>query len=132
MRDNGSGYLFEDHVVDSFFVEARAYEKAIFFARDLGFKQVIFEGDSLTIINRVNSCDKDTSVLRPIIEDIKVWLGRFQNVTLVYVPRTTNEAAHVTVKEGCNLQISRFWIEKALKMVESVAAEDWAKFSSFC
>ncbi|KAK8691504.1 hypothetical protein V6N13_075014 [Hibiscus sabdariffa] len=54
-------------IVDSFAAEAKACERAIIFAIDLGFRSVQVEGDSLSIIKKLNSPTSDKSEVRPII-----------------------------------------------------------------
>lgn len=82
------------------FSKARACEQAVHFATDMGFRHVTVEGDSLTIIKCLKSCKKDTSVLRPIVGDIKDCLGFFDTITFVHVPREANGATHSLAKEG--------------------------------
>ncbi|KAA3467477.1 reverse transcriptase [Gossypium australe] len=53
-------------VADAFVAEARAYERALCFVLDMGFRKLILERDSLTIIKKLNSNRKDRSILRPI------------------------------------------------------------------
>lgn len=47
-------YLFED-VVDVFVAEARACERAILFAVEMGFRCLLVEGDSPSIIKKLKT-----------------------------------------------------------------------------
>ncbi|OMO61292.1 hypothetical protein CCACVL1_23617 [Corchorus capsularis] len=57
-------------VTDSFAAEALAASKAILWARDMGFRDVVLEGDSLTIIRKVNSSSPDLNPIGPYIEQL--------------------------------------------------------------
>lgn len=67
----GSCTYPEVHVADAFIAEARACEQTVRFAIEMGFCQVQIEGDSLTIIKKLNSSDEDKSVFSPINRNIK-------------------------------------------------------------
>ncbi|KAA3474146.1 reverse transcriptase [Gossypium australe] len=54
-------------VVDAFVAKARACERAVLFAIDMGFRKIILEGDSLTVIKKLRSAKND----RPVIHSIK-------------------------------------------------------------
>ncbi|KAK5825675.1 hypothetical protein PVK06_020533 [Gossypium arboreum] len=112
------------HVVDAFVAEARACERAIWFARELGFQHIQIEGDSLAIIKKLQLDTLDRSVLGPIVVDIKQNMGLFVYVTFHHVRRDTNEAAHVLAREGRRLLKEWFWIKEALELVERAAAAD--------
>lgn len=83
-----------DHVAYAFIAEAWAWEQAVRFAIDMGFRKVQMEGDSLTVIKRLNS--------------------------LLHIRRNANCAAHSLAKEGRRFQSARFWVEEATveKIVE--------------
>ncbi|MBA0871012.1 hypothetical protein Goshw_020025 [Gossypium schwendimanii] len=57
-------------VVDAFVTEARAYERAMLFAIDMGFKSILLKGDYLSIIKKLKSDAEDGSILRPISQSI--------------------------------------------------------------
>lgn len=59
------------NVADAFGAQMRACEKVVQFARDMGFRCVHIEGDSLMTIKKINSNTTDRSYLFPIICDIK-------------------------------------------------------------
>ncbi|KAH1113887.1 hypothetical protein J1N35_007265 [Gossypium stocksii] len=61
-----------NHVANSFMAEARDCERAVSFAVDLGFKNVIVEGDSLPIIKNLQSSMDDNSIVSVIVKEIKM------------------------------------------------------------
>ncbi|MBA0674950.1 hypothetical protein Goari_016519 [Gossypium aridum] len=92
-------YLFED-VGDAFVAEARACERVLIFVRQMCFRRLIVEGDSLSIIKNIKKNEEDKSVLRPITYHIHQLNLLFDEVTYSFVPRAVNDAAHVLALEG--------------------------------
>ncbi|KAK8558797.1 hypothetical protein V6N13_098433 [Hibiscus sabdariffa] len=87
-------------VADAFTVEALACELAVTFATDLGFNSVQVEGDSLSIIKKLNAATMDRSLISPIISDIQNLRGSFDNITFTFVGRNDNMVAHELAKLG--------------------------------
>ncbi|MBA0667408.1 hypothetical protein Goklo_000498 [Gossypium klotzschianum] len=106
------------NIADAFVAEVRACEQAVRFAKELGFRRVQIEGDSLMIIKRLHSCTVDRSVLGPIVVDIKCSLVLFDRVTFHHVKREANAAAHVLAREGRRFSEETFWVEEASELVE--------------
>lgn len=88
----------------------------------------LIEGDSLTVIKKLQSETRDKSILSPIIADIKSLLKYFRSITFHHVRREANEAAHALAQFGSNSDEERVWIEKASKQSEHLLAMDWSKF----
>ncbi|MBA0701679.1 hypothetical protein Goari_022091, partial [Gossypium aridum] len=101
-------YSLED-VVDAFVAEARACERALYFARDMGFRKVVLEGDSLTVIKKLKTNITDRSVLNPISQHILVLAEDFEEVTYNFVPREVNRAAHELAMVDWNQKLPCFW-----------------------
>ncbi|KAH1032516.1 hypothetical protein J1N35_044690 [Gossypium stocksii] len=80
------------NIADAFVAEARAYEQAIQFAQDIGFRRVQIEGDSLTIIKKLHANTNDRSVLSLILADIRQRLGFFEQINFHHVKREANNA----------------------------------------
>ncbi|KAK5786457.1 hypothetical protein PVK06_041094 [Gossypium arboreum] len=112
-------------IVNAFVAEARACERALSFALEMGFQCLQLEGDSLSIIKKLKSKMEDRSVLRPIIQSIHILLRQFEKAVYLFVPRTVNRAAHTLALEGRRCQLPCFWTEEAPNSVRKMAAEDW-------
>ncbi|KAK8516718.1 hypothetical protein V6N13_080825 [Hibiscus sabdariffa] len=117
---NGGLYLPHTGVADSFAAEAKACERAVIFAMELGFRSVIVEGDSLTIIKKLNSTTLDKSEVSPIIRDILSLKISFDNITFSFVGRSENASAHEMAKLGRQFGEARYWIEEAPALVEQL------------
>ncbi|MBA0731459.1 hypothetical protein Golax_022779 [Gossypium laxum] len=116
-------YLFED-VVDAFVAEARACERALIFARMMGFLRLIVEGDSLTVIKSIKKKGEDKLVLRPITHHICKMGLHFDEVSYLFMPRTVNGAAHTLVLEGRRRKVCGGWVNGVPESVMMVAMND--------
>ncbi|XP_012435546.1 uncharacterized protein LOC105762197 [Gossypium raimondii] len=117
-------YLYEE-VVDAFVVEARACEKALLFTRMMGFRRLIVEGGSLTVIKSVKKQEEDRSVLKLIIHYIRRLHLLFEDVTYNFVPREVNGAAHALALEGRRRRVCGNWVDDVLDSVRLVVETDW-------
>ncbi|KAA3467221.1 reverse transcriptase [Gossypium australe] len=112
-------YPFED-VVDAFVAEARACERALLFAFEMGFRRLLLEGDSFSIIKNLKSTGEDKSILRPITHSIRILESYFEEVSYLFVPRAVNRTAHTLALEGRRRQISCFWVDGASDSVRKM------------
>ncbi|KAK8984388.1 hypothetical protein V6N11_029703 [Hibiscus sabdariffa] len=101
------------NVADVFAAEAYACKQAVLFAKDLGFPRVIIEGNSLTIIKKINSDSADRSSIYPIVRDIKFLTQSFTSISFCFVRREANNAAHALARECRNYLDPRYWMEQA-------------------
>ncbi|MBA0626742.1 hypothetical protein Godav_004347 [Gossypium davidsonii] len=88
-------------VVYAFAAEARANERALLFAIEMGFRRILLEGDSLSIIKKLKSDGEDKYILIPISQSIRLLESHFVDVTYHFVLREANKAAHNLALEGC-------------------------------
>ncbi|KAA3469411.1 reverse transcriptase [Gossypium australe] len=116
-------YLFED-VVDTFVAEVRACERAILFAVEMGFRRLLVEGDSLSVIKKLKTKGEDRSILRPIIQHIRILENSFENASDLFVPRLVNGAAHTLALEKRRRQISGIWVDGVPKSVKIIVERD--------
>ncbi|KAK8989033.1 hypothetical protein V6N11_030401 [Hibiscus sabdariffa] len=110
------------NVPDAFVAEALACQQAVQFAKDVGFSNVIIEGDSRTVIKKINDGTHDHSIIAPIMADIKELAKYFGAISFCFVRREANKAAHTLTRECRSCQVPCYWVEEAL-MEASVAAE---------
>nr|KAK5846143.1 hypothetical protein PVK06_002414 [Gossypium arboreum] len=118
-------YLFED-VVDAFLAEARACERALLFAFRMGFRCLVVERDSLTVIKKkLKIKEEDKSILRSIIHHIRNLENCFEEVSYLFVPRLVNRAAHTLAIEGRRRQSSSIWVDGVPVSVKMIVENDW-------
>ncbi|XP_012477839.2 uncharacterized protein LOC105793478 [Gossypium raimondii] len=121
-------------IADAFVAEARACERAIYFALDMGFRKVILEGDSLTVIKKLVSNSTDRSVLCFISQHIQSLAGAFEKITYNFIPSEANRAVHELAMIGRKQKAPCFWVEEAPAKVVEVAELDryeWSRRGCF-
>ncbi|XP_059437060.1 uncharacterized protein LOC132170186 [Corylus avellana] len=74
--------------------EAMAALHAIILSQEMNFQNVVFEGDSLQVVQAVNSVSQCNSIYGHLIEDIKVGLNKMATSSFTHVTRDANGAAH--------------------------------------
>ncbi|KAK8675474.1 hypothetical protein V6N13_033540 [Hibiscus sabdariffa] len=113
------------YVADAFVAEALSCLQAVIFAKELGFRRVVIEGDSQTVIKKkVCSSNADGSLISPIVQDIKEASKDFESVAYSFVRREANNAAHTLAREGRSLCSPTYWIEEAPPGATSAARLD--------
>ncbi|MBA0860179.1 hypothetical protein Goshw_014851 [Gossypium schwendimanii] len=83
----GLAYFEQEHVPCLLTTEALACMRALGFARDLGFRCVELEGNSVVLISKLNSYDIDRSKVSTLVKDAKRLesgvLARFESILAV-------------------------------------------------
>ncbi|KAL4362884.1 hypothetical protein GQ457_04G002440 [Hibiscus cannabinus] len=118
--------LPHNYVRDAFMAEALACHQTVTFAWELGFTRVVLEGDSRTVIQKCQSDLIDTSLISPVIADIKLICRNFTALDFGFVRRGANAAAHTLAQEGKELGCPMYWIEEAPPRTLLVAEEERA------
>ncbi|KAK9030531.1 hypothetical protein V6N11_031956 [Hibiscus sabdariffa] len=101
------------NVADVLVAESLACLQAVRYAKDLGFRRVIFEGDSLTVVKKINEGRLERSVTAPLIYDIRVAAKDFDSVSFTFARSDANRAAHTLARDYRSQQSPYFWIEEA-------------------
>ncbi|XP_042951237.1 uncharacterized protein LOC122284558 [Carya illinoinensis] len=87
-------------IVSPFVAEAYSMMMAILFCKDVGFQTIIFEGDSLQVVERMHKSKEDWSHGSLIIEDTKRILEDFVSWKFSHTKRDSNMAAHDLAKNA--------------------------------
>ncbi|KAK8546604.1 hypothetical protein V6N12_027380 [Hibiscus sabdariffa] len=98
------------HIPNPSVAEAQACLDAISLAKDLFFRNIIIEGDSLTVINKLQSSSNDMSLIGTILSDVNSLSKFFKGVTFNFVTRACNEVAHKTTLLGRNSASFLVWV----------------------
>ena len=83
-------------------VEVLAARRAVIFAFELGFDQVILEGDSAIAIQALNSDDFSAAPFGHIISDVKSFSPCIRSLIFCHTLRLGNKVAHRLAREACN------------------------------
>nr|POE52943.1 hypothetical protein CFP56_36118 [Quercus suber] len=68
--------------------------KALLFAHELGFQNVILKGDALHLIQALKSQEQSLCLLGLLVEDVKIYSSHFQRMLYSHVKRNSNGVAH--------------------------------------
>ncbi|XP_012472361.1 uncharacterized protein LOC105789534 [Gossypium raimondii] len=109
-------------------IEAKARLQAIIFEEEMGFQDLVVEGDALTVIKKLKSDLVDRSMIDNIINEIQRKRFSFINLSFDFTPRKTNEAAHALATRGYNLTSPFDWIEEVPMEVKPTMANDQRSF----
>ena len=96
--------------LNSMVAEAWALLEAFRLCRELGFRQVTFEGDAKGIIDAVLSDEVDRGSMGHMIANLKQKLGGFVNSLISHVKRENNCVAHILARGAAKLGLNNTWL----------------------
>ncbi|XP_052491369.1 uncharacterized protein LOC128043148 [Gossypium raimondii] len=104
-RDSNGTILFsysEIHfgIPSAFAAEAIACRKGVQMGIRRGWRHLILEGDSLTIVKKCKSKSQDRSMVGVYIFDIQQEIYGLENIRFQYIPRSANGLAHIIATES--------------------------------
>jgi hypothetical protein len=73
------------------------------------------------VVSKLRKEELDRSVHGPLVEEIKVLIGEFEDSMIKHVRRSGNGVAHKLAKEGC---INKLWVSSYPDYVLDVLARD--------
>ncbi|KAF5477474.1 hypothetical protein F2P56_004111 [Juglans regia] len=83
--------------------EAVALERTIELCVELGFQQVVFEGDSLNLVQDILSIEENRSWYGQIVEDLKSVFKHPTRRKIQFTPRHCNQVAHILARMALQL-----------------------------
>ncbi|KAA3461882.1 reverse transcriptase [Gossypium australe] len=107
----GSGMVQNNFVSDPFMGEMLACLDGLRFATDMGFQNLVVEGDSRSTIVRITEMGRDRSAFGVYVEEIKQRVKMFDKIIFRSVDRNTNQVAHILAKARSTFNEDRFWVE---------------------
>jgi ribonuclease HI len=134
----GVGVIIRDHHGDAllgachFFpretdperVELLACKHAVQAAQQLGTRRLVLETDCAGVVSKLRKEELDRSVHGPLVEEIKVLIGEFEDSMIKHVRRSGNGVAHKLAKEGCINKLCNTWVSSYPDYVLDVLARD--------
>jgi ribonuclease HI len=105
-------------------VELLACRRAVQAARDLGTRRMVLETDSAEVVSKLRKGELDRSVHGPLVEEVKVMIGEFEDSLVKHVRRSGNEVAHRLAKEGCRNKMCNTSVSSFPDYVLDVLARD--------
>ena len=116
---NGSGDVMASisargpPVIDSEEAEILACRKALEFAVDAGFRDLIVEGDNKVVMTSITSIHTTSSRLEHLYGDVNCIAAGIDNLTVNCVPRTANTVAHALARYARNVEDELVWVEES-------------------
>ncbi|GMI95359.1 hypothetical protein HRI_003205200 [Hibiscus trionum] len=120
----GASYRRNEGISSAFEAEALACVQGLRFAADLGFTNIVVEGDYCSVIQKLCDTADDFSTIRPLIADAKRLALLFRSCRFAFVGRNGNRVAHAMAALGRRDQVDRFWVEDAPSSALLAADED--------
>ena len=105
-------------------VEAIAFRRAISFAMEIGVEEVVFEGDSETIIKALNSDSSCLSSFCHIVEDIRALALNFASCCFSHVKGQGNAVVDKLAKLAKYSPCPRCWSDGIPCDVQNLVATD--------
>ena len=91
--------------------EIFACRRAVEFAVECGFLELVLEGDNQALIDALNKRKGLSSWLGHFLQDVLCMLDRLRWVQVVFVKRSANSVAHVLARYAKDLVEDIVWIE---------------------
>ncbi|XVF64343.1 hypothetical protein PTKIN_Ptkin09bG0161900 [Pterospermum kingtungense] len=105
-------------------VEALAVVTALEFARDIGFQQIILEGDSVGIINQLSSTCQDLSYIEVVLAKGRAFSNQFVSCLFVHTRRKGNIVAHALAQFEVTQSDVKIWVEESPFFIQDVDNAD--------
>ncbi|XP_050290125.1 uncharacterized protein LOC126728321 [Quercus robur] len=93
--------------------EVLACRKALEFALDLGFQDLVVEGDNITVMRTMVSPRPNRSKLGHIYDDIWMLASGFSSMFVECVKRSANSVAHCLARYASQVDEDMVWVEKS-------------------
>jgi ribonuclease HI len=102
----GAKNVTKDLLTDSATAEAMAALSAMYFCREVGFFEVILEGDAIQVLQAINSDPPFLSKFGHFIESIHHEKRNFKSVDFSFIPREGNAVAHALAAEASKQKVN--------------------------
>ncbi|XVF24760.1 hypothetical protein REPUB_Repub13aG0155000 [Reevesia pubescens] len=116
----GSCSMCHYGILDPLVIEAMTVVKAISFAADMGFHNVIFEGDALKVINLLNSPMDDLSHIGNLIIDGRMKMKAFRAAEIKHIKRDANFDADLLAKYALVNKSNMYCMEECPSFIEEL------------
>ena len=101
-----------DSLQDPTYGEALGARGTVEFARELGFHEILLEGDSKQVVMAISSKERNWCKHGHIVGDILELLKSFRCWDIGHTKKTANGAAHGLAKAAVRESGEKIWIEE--------------------
>ena len=110
-------------------VEAKAVEVGLLFAKDVGVRDVVVEGDSTVVYNALCNCSRAPSTIATVTNGIQDIGKEFRSIEYSHVRRQGNVPAHILAKNASSINDYVAWIEEEPCCIMQALIHDVTSFS---
>ncbi|XP_075655096.1 uncharacterized protein LOC142625299 [Castanea sativa] len=105
-------------------VEMLVAKRASIFAKELGFRNVRFEGDAEGVVRSIREEDSSNAIVGHLVKDFKSIAGLFQTYSVSHVRWQGNSVAHALAREARMSFPLRVWLEDVPPFVLNFVSKD--------
>ncbi|XP_040932095.1 uncharacterized protein [Gossypium hirsutum] len=106
-------------VLSAFAAEALTCRKVIQIALNMQEKEIIIEGDSLSVIKKCKATGEDKSQIGVYIHDIHQLQSRSSKIRFEYTPRSANSLVHILATESLRRKEEMYLVESVPTYAEN-------------
>ncbi|XP_050290016.1 uncharacterized protein LOC126728194 [Quercus robur] len=110
-------------------VEAKAVEVGLLFAKDVGVRDVVLEGDSTVVYNALCNYSRAPSSIAVVTQGIQDISKEFRSIEYSHVRRQGNMPAHILAKNASSINDYVAWIEEDPCCIMQALIHDVNSFS---
>ena len=110
-------------------IEAKAMMARVLFARDVGIREVVFEGDLLIICKALQGEGVAPSSIQNVLDGTLELTTGFRNFSFSHVKRQGNVPAHLLAQYVEKLEDYVVWLEECPSFLEHMCAHDMSVVS---
>ena len=104
--------------------EAKAMEMGIMFAREVGIKDVLFEGDSLVLNNAIHGLNEIDPSVQNVVRGILQCVQGFCTFGFSNTKRQANAPAHALAQHAVNVEDFLVWLEESPSCIVHACMQD--------
>ena len=104
--------------------ETKAMKIGVHFAAEVGIRDAIFEGDSLTIYNTLHGLGSMSAAIQNIVTGILRQAQSFRSFAFSHIKRQGNVPAQVLAQHACNIDDYVTWLEECPSQIVFACAQD--------
>ncbi|XP_023924994.1 uncharacterized protein LOC112036432 [Quercus suber] len=105
-------------------IEAKTMEAATVFAWEMGFREVIFETDSLILYRSLLGTSDPPSSIETVISSILSFVQSFSFFSFSHVKRHGIRPAHILAQFANQIDDCQVWLEETPSLIESACPQD--------
>ncbi|XP_075658908.1 uncharacterized protein LOC142628752 [Castanea sativa] len=111
-------------------VEVKAFEAGLLLAKDLGYQNIVLEGDSMIIHNALCEKSPPPASVVAIMVGMKELCKDFKRIEFTHVNRQGNKPAYLLAKHASSIVDCFVWTEEIPCCIEQALIQDVLTFSN--